>query len=67
MPHYRIYVTTEEPAMHCVDAKTGQGIWEAPSITQFAAASGKLAQRAQCGLGEYTHRFVGCLVTSQAP
>jgi outer membrane protein assembly factor BamB len=37
----RVYVTTEEPAMHCVDAKTGQGIWETPAITQFAAASSK--------------------------
>jgi outer membrane protein assembly factor BamB len=35
----RVYVTNEEPAMHCVDAKTGHGLWEAMNLTQFAAAS----------------------------
>ena len=37
----RVYVTTEEPALHCVDAKTGDGLWVSPNVTQFAAASGK--------------------------
>jgi outer membrane protein assembly factor BamB len=37
----RVYVTTEEPAMHCVDAKTGMALWVAPKIIQFAAASDK--------------------------
>jgi outer membrane protein assembly factor BamB len=35
----RVYVTNEEPTMHCVDAKNGHGLWEAPNLTQFAAAS----------------------------
>lgn len=35
----RVYVTTAEPAMHCVDAKTGAALWVAPKVTQFAAAS----------------------------
>jgi hypothetical protein len=34
-----VYVTTNEPAMHCVDATTGEALWVAPNITQFAAAS----------------------------
>jgi hypothetical protein len=35
----RVYVTSAEPMLHCIDAKSGAGIWEAPDITQFAAAS----------------------------
>jgi len=35
----RIFITSDEPALHCVDAKNGQGLWEAPNVTQFAAAS----------------------------
>jgi outer membrane protein assembly factor BamB len=35
----RVYVTTEEPMLHCVDAESGAGVWEAPHVTQFAAAS----------------------------
>ena len=27
--------------MHCVDAKTGQALWVAPKVIQFAAASGQ--------------------------
>jgi outer membrane protein assembly factor BamB len=37
----RVYVTTEEPALHCIDAKTGTALWVAPHVTQFAAASGR--------------------------
>lgn len=35
----RVFVTSEEPTLHCIDVKTGSGLWEAPKITQFAAAS----------------------------
>jgi outer membrane protein assembly factor BamB len=35
----RAFVTTEEPAMHCIDIKTGSAIWQAPHVMQFAAAS----------------------------
>jgi outer membrane protein assembly factor BamB len=35
----RVFVTSVEPALHCVDAKTGLGLWEAPGVAQFAAAS----------------------------
>ena len=35
----RVYVTSQEPALHCIDAKTGSAIWESPRISQFAAAS----------------------------
>jgi outer membrane protein assembly factor BamB len=34
-----VYVTTEQPALHAVSAETGSALWEAPNITQFAAAS----------------------------
>jgi hypothetical protein len=37
----RVYVTTEEPVLHCIDAKTGGALWVAPMVTQFAAASGQ--------------------------
>jgi outer membrane protein assembly factor BamB len=35
----RVYITSAEPALHGVDAKTGLGLWEAPGVAQFAAAS----------------------------
>jgi hypothetical protein len=34
----RVYVTSDEPMLHCIDAESGARIWEAPGITQFAAA-----------------------------
>ncbi len=35
----RVFVTSEEPALHCVDAITGASLWEVPNVTQFAALS----------------------------
>jgi outer membrane protein assembly factor BamB len=35
----RVFVTSGEPTLHCIDADTGAGLWEAPKIAQFAAAS----------------------------
>jgi outer membrane protein assembly factor BamB len=35
----RVFVTSEEPALHCIDAKRGIALWEAAKIWQFAAAS----------------------------
>lgn len=35
----RVFITSEEPALHCVDAKNGNVLWEAPHVVQFAAAS----------------------------
>ncbi len=35
----RVYVTTEEPALHAIDASRGTMHWKTPGITQFAAAS----------------------------
>jgi outer membrane protein assembly factor BamB len=35
----RIFITTDEPALHCVNATKGQTLWVAPNITQFAAVS----------------------------
>jgi outer membrane protein assembly factor BamB len=35
----RVFVTSAEPALHCIDAETGDGLWEAPNMKQFAAAS----------------------------
>jgi len=37
----RVFVTSEEPMLHCVDAAKGTAIWEAPQISQFAAATEK--------------------------
>jgi hypothetical protein len=34
-----IYVTTDEPALHSIDAAKGIAKWEAPNVAQFAAAS----------------------------
>jgi outer membrane protein assembly factor BamB len=35
----KVYVTSDEPMLHCIDAEKGTGLWEAPHIKQFAAAS----------------------------
>ncbi|HEX5471952.1 MAG TPA: PQQ-binding-like beta-propeller repeat protein [Lacipirellulaceae bacterium] len=35
----RVFVTSIEPALHCIDASTGKGLWLAPHVAQFAAAS----------------------------
>jgi outer membrane protein assembly factor BamB len=35
----RVFITSAEPALHCVDALTGNGVWEAPHVVQFAAIS----------------------------
>jgi outer membrane protein assembly factor BamB len=37
----KVFVTSDEPTLHCIDAKTGMGLWEAPHVKQFAAASAK--------------------------
>jgi outer membrane protein assembly factor BamB len=37
----RVYVTSEEPALHCVEAEHGTELWVAPHIEKFAAASAK--------------------------
>jgi hypothetical protein len=34
----RVYVASQQPALHCLDATTGIAHWEAPGISQFAAA-----------------------------
>jgi outer membrane protein assembly factor BamB len=34
-----VFVTSDEPAMHCIDIKTGSAVWQAPHVMQFAAAS----------------------------
>ena len=35
----RVYVTSDEPMLHSIDAKTGMSQWEAPNVAQFAAMS----------------------------
>src|SRR3954469_5177114 len=35
----RVFVTSAEPALHCVNATSGIGVWEAPHVNQFAATS----------------------------
>src|SRR5205823_210918 len=35
----RIFVTSADPTLHCVDASAGTGLWEAPHVVQFAAIS----------------------------
>jgi outer membrane protein assembly factor BamB len=35
----RVYVTSDEPTLHSINAETGAGLWEAPGVAQFAAAS----------------------------
>jgi outer membrane protein assembly factor BamB len=34
-----VYVTSDEPSLHSIDAATGLLKWEAPNVAQFAAAS----------------------------
>lgn len=35
----RVFVTSDEPALHCIDAASGNALWETPRVTQFASAS----------------------------
>jgi outer membrane protein assembly factor BamB len=35
----RVFVTSEEPTLHCINAENGLGLWEAAGVAQFAAAS----------------------------
>jgi len=35
----RVFVTSDEPALHCVDATNGRRLWMAPGVVRFAAAS----------------------------
>jgi outer membrane protein assembly factor BamB len=35
----RVYVTSDEPALHAIDAASGVAKWETPGVAQFAAAS----------------------------
>jgi outer membrane protein assembly factor BamB len=35
----RVFVTSAEPALHCINATSGTGLWEAPHVNQFAAIS----------------------------
>jgi outer membrane protein assembly factor BamB len=35
----RVFVTSEEPVLHCIDAERGIGVWEAPNVSQFAAVT----------------------------
>ena len=35
----RLFVTSEEPMLHCVDATSGAPQWQAPGISQFAAVT----------------------------
>jgi hypothetical protein len=35
----KVFVTSDEPMLHCVDAEKGTELWEVPHISQFAAAS----------------------------
>ena len=35
----RLFVSSEEPMLHCVDASTGSPKWRSPGISQFAAAT----------------------------
>jgi len=37
----KVFVTSDEPMLHCIDAKRGTELWEAPHVSQFAAASAK--------------------------
>jgi outer membrane protein assembly factor BamB len=37
----KVYVTSDEPMLHCVDAEKGTELWQAPHVSQFAAASAK--------------------------
>ncbi len=35
----RVFVNSGEPSLHCINATNGAGVWEAPHMVQFAAAS----------------------------
>lgn len=35
----RVFVTSQEPALHCIEAETGNALWQAPHMSEFAAAS----------------------------
>lgn len=35
----RLFVSSEEPMLHCVDAGTGRFQWQAPGLAQFAAVT----------------------------
>jgi len=35
----RVFVTSIEPELYCIDGETGDEMWEAPHVKQFAAAS----------------------------
>ncbi|MGD9636855.1 MAG: PQQ-binding-like beta-propeller repeat protein [Pirellulales bacterium] len=35
----RLFLTSDEPMLHCLDAKTGLPQWQVPGIDQFAAAT----------------------------
>jgi hypothetical protein len=35
----RVFITSVEPALHCVDAVSGDRLWETPHMKQFSAAS----------------------------
>jgi hypothetical protein len=37
----KVFVTSDEPMLHCIDAKSGAELWEAPHVKQFAAAGAK--------------------------
>jgi len=37
----KVFVTSDEPMLHCIDATRGKELWEAPHVSQFAAASAK--------------------------
>jgi outer membrane protein assembly factor BamB len=37
----KVFVTSDEPMLHCIDAKSGTALWEAPHVKQFAAATAK--------------------------
>jgi outer membrane protein assembly factor BamB len=37
----KVYVTSDEPMLHCIDAEKGTELWQAPHVSQFAAASAK--------------------------
>jgi outer membrane protein assembly factor BamB len=35
----KLFVSSEEPMLHCVDASSGRGLWESLGISQFAAVT----------------------------
>lgn len=55
----RVYVTSEQPALHCVDAVKGYGLWETEGVAQFAAASDKYVY----GIGPFGTIYVLDLAT----